>query len=342
VCAQERLVSRLPPADAADAPGEALTAVPSLRAMDAQEDRHCRNCGIEATGHYCGNCGQETALALPSAGLFLREAAGRYIPLDGRLWRSLQALLFRPGHLTREYFAGRRRRYVRPARLFVALSIAFFAILRVTTSLEYRDDTGPVIVDTRQAPVANAADREDLAQEANTGAEPLGLHVDRDFNLSFDARTLPLLAPLRSRVEAFNRLPREEKADRLLAGVLRYAPYAAIGLLPAFALLLKIAYAGRQRRYPSRPRRYAAHLVFGAHNHAFLFLALALAALIDFKPLRVTLIVWMVAYALLSMKVVYGGGWTGVVLRAIAVAAVYLVFFAVAVAGLLIAAVMLR
>ncbi|MGE5737383.1 MAG: DUF3667 domain-containing protein, partial [Betaproteobacteria bacterium] len=56
-------------------------------------------------------------IALPSAGRFLREAAGRYIAFDGRLWRSLQALLFRPGHLTREYVAGRRRRYVRPARL---------------------------------------------------------------------------------------------------------------------------------------------------------------------------------------------------------------------------------
>ena len=42
-------------------------------------------------------------------------------------------------------------------------------------------------------------------------------------------------------------------------------------LLPAFAALLKVVYLGRSRRYPSRPRLYGEHLVFAAHNHAFLF-----------------------------------------------------------------------
>jgi hypothetical protein len=305
------------------------------RAADPADATRCRNCGADAPGRYCATCGQETTLELPSAGLFLREAAGRYIPLDSRLWRSLQALLFRPGHLTREYFAGRRRRYVRPARLFVALSILFFAILRFSAG-------SPVLMEARGDAAPAEADRQALAEGANSEAETVGLHIDRDFNVSFDARAWPPLAPLRSRLDAFNRLPRDEKAERLLAGVLRYAPYAAIGLLPVFALLLKIAYAGRERRYPLRPRKYAAHLVFGAHNHAFLFLAAALTALIDFWPLRATLLLWMIVYMLLSMRVVYGGGWTGTVLRAIVVAAVYSIFFAVAVAALLVAAVLLR
>ena len=54
------------------------------------------------------------------------------------------------------------------------------------------------------------------------------------------------------------------KVDQIVAGVCRYAPYAAIALLPLFALLLNIAFLGGKRRHPTRPRRYAAHLVFGA------------------------------------------------------------------------------
>ena len=50
----------------------------------------------------------------------MREATGRYVAFDGRLWKTLSALLFRPGFLTREYLAGRRRRYIRPARLFLS------------------------------------------------------------------------------------------------------------------------------------------------------------------------------------------------------------------------------
>ena len=89
----------------------------------------CRNCGAPAPGNYCPNCGQETRLALPTFATFMREAAGRYVALDGRAWRTLYALVARPGFLTREYFAGRRRRYIRPARLFLVLYLVLFAII---------------------------------------------------------------------------------------------------------------------------------------------------------------------------------------------------------------------
>jgi len=39
---------------------------------------------------------------------------------------------------------------------------------------------------------------------------------------------------------------------------------------------------------------------------------------------RATLGVWMAIYALASMKTVYGGGWVGIVLRAILIAVVWL------------------
>ncbi len=87
-------------------------------------------------------------------------------------------------------------------------------------------------------------------------------------------------------------------------------------LLPLFALLLKMVYVGRARRYPLRPRRYAAHLVFGAHNHAFVFLAVALLVLLPGGAVRTALIIWVMVYLLLSMHAVYGGRWSGVIVRA--------------------------
>src|SRR3954469_15077396 len=89
----------------------------------------CRNCGAHATGHFCPNCGQETRIALPTFSAFMREAAGRYVALDGRFWRTIIALVARPGFLTREYFNGRRRRYSRPARLFLVLYLVLFAVI---------------------------------------------------------------------------------------------------------------------------------------------------------------------------------------------------------------------
>jgi hypothetical protein len=312
------------PAASVEAPAQK----PAVEAPPPVE--RCRNCDAAIAGNYCANCGQETAIELPPAGRFLHDAAGRYVALDGRLWRTLGALLFRPGFLTREYLAGRRRRYVRPSRLFVVLSILMFALLGFTLDM-------PIVIGD-----GAHASRESARSADAPGDESAGKRTGRGFDVRIDPADAAWLAPILARVDAFNALSRDHKIERIRAGILRYAPYAAIGLLPVFALLMKIAYAGRRREHPRRPRQYAAHLVFGAHDHAFVFLIVSVAALVDVPWLRAMLVAWMFAYALSSMRAVYGGRWLGVVLRAAFVAAGYLTFFAVAVAGLLLAAIVLR
>jgi hypothetical protein len=47
-------------------------------------------------------------------------------------------------------------------------------------------------------------------------------------------------------------------------------------------------------------------------------------------------------YLLLSMKRVYGGRWSGVALRAFVIFIAYSTFFGIAVAGLVVAAILLR
>ena len=96
------------------------------------------------------------------------------------------------------------------------------------------------------------------------------------------------------------------------------------------------------RRHPERPRRYAEHLVFAAHNHAFFFLVATLAILVPWGPVRVALMLWALVYGLASMRAVYGGPWLGVLARAWAFAIAYAVLFAFATAGLIIAAIVVR
>jgi hypothetical protein len=57
----------------------------------------CRNCGASVgDGKFCPQCGQETGFRLPTLREFLREAAGRYVALDGRLWRTVLPLVMPP------------------------------------------------------------------------------------------------------------------------------------------------------------------------------------------------------------------------------------------------------
>jgi hypothetical protein len=309
-----------------------MTDVSSTTAISQQAaGQACRNCGATATGTYCPNCGQETSLALPTVRSMLREAAGRYVALDGRMWRTLFPLLFRPGFLTREYFAGRRRRYIRPARLFLVLSIAIFALLRFTGD--------PVIISKEDLLRAAPAD---IAREVEEARRENASSMGPDLDLQLSPGPGSWLEPLQQRIDQFNRLSRRERGEQIFAGMLRYGPYAAFVLLPLFALLLKTLYLGRARRYPLRPRRYAAHLVFGAHSHSFVFLTAIPLLLLPSGVVRTALVVWVMAYLLWSMKMVYGGRWSGVFARAFLIFIVYSVFFGFVVAGLVVAAVLLR
>jgi len=342
----------------------------------------CANCGAPIAGPYCAQCGQETTIVLPSARTFLREAAGRYVALDGRTWRTLFGLFFRPGFLTGEYLAGRRRRYLRPGRLFLVLALAMFAVFRLVgnvpgmitdgsdgkTIVVGAPDAGraKIIVDAKgvrpasqdrprdattpkppgteagQSPGPKSVVRPDATPEGKAGTGDAQKPDDDDFNVSIDDLDAPFLQPLRTRLQAFNHLTPQQKTEQIYNGTLRYGPYALVAMLPVFALLMQLAYLGRTRRYPMRPARYAAHLVFGAHTHAFLFLAVLAFVAIPLGIVRAALGVWIAIYLLRSMKSVYRGGWVGVVLRAAVIAFVYTVVFAVAMAGLVMVAIALK
>ncbi len=295
------------------------------------EAQACRNCGAPIDGRYCAACGQETKLALPTAREFLREAAGRYVALDGRLWRSLFALLTRPGYLTREYFDGRRRRYIRPARLFLVLSLALFAVLRFVA------DEPLVMMSEPQ----NGAHAQPNAAGATKPRDERASRIALD-DLDLDLGDAQWARNLKQRLNRFNAMSSRDRADQLFAGVLRFGPYAMFALLPGFALLLQSVYTGRRRPYPHRPRRYAQHLVFAAHNHAFLCLVAIVAAATPIRGVRILLAVWVMVYFAWSMHAVYGGRWSGVVVRGFMVFVAYTALFVIATAGLVVAAVLLR
>lgn len=297
----------------------------------------CRNCHAPAPGAYCPACGQETQARLPKFTQFMREAAGRYVALDGRLWKTLGALVFRPGFLTREYLAGRRRRYIRPARLFLVTSLLLFAVLRIFVELQ---GVEVLSLDTKDepAPAASKADAKTENEPAKLGERGSGLHVDEDINVD-----LPVEIPtLKKRIARFNRLSSEEKEAQIVDGIFRYGPYAMFVLLPAFAFLLKVLYLGRRRRHPDRPRLYSEHLVFAAHNTAFLSVGIIAAAAAPFGVLRAAVIVWLLVYLVWSMRVVYSGSWVGIAARAFTILITYAVLFGLVTAGLVVAAVVLR
>jgi hypothetical protein len=304
----------------------------------------CRNCGTTVDGKFCPQCGQETELRLPTLREFLREAAGRYVALDGRFWRTVQPLVMRPGFLTREYLAGRRRHYIRPARLYLFSTLIFFAVSRFFVEpaevlpgpeVSSRDGAKSAVA----KPPRNQKPDEVVIYKESDGDQ--GIYLDDELALHLPQALAGAATPLKQRWERFNGLPRHEKEDHIVAGMLRYGPYAMFALLPAFALLLKLVYVGRRRRYPLRPRLYGEHMVFAAHNHAFFFVMATAMLLVPAGPLRAAIAVWICVYLLWAMRRVYGGSKAGVVARASLLLLTYAIMAALATLGLLVAAILL-
>ncbi|MEM7661004.1 MAG: DUF3667 domain-containing protein [Pseudomonadota bacterium] len=96
---------------------------------DGYLDGPCPNCGEMLTGEYCWNCGQSAKDMQQPIWTLLKDIFDSVLSIDGRLWKTVPALIFRPGHVTRSYLDGKRARYVPPFRLFLIASVAFFLLI---------------------------------------------------------------------------------------------------------------------------------------------------------------------------------------------------------------------
>lgn len=123
---------------------------------------HCRNCDmalVREHANYCSNCGQTVHHEVPSAREFMQELVGHYVALEGKLATTLRALLFSPGKLTRDYFEGRRQRYIAPLRLYLTFSLIFFIVFKLAVDSPAplpKPPASAVPAITGAAPVAHA------------------------------------------------------------------------------------------------------------------------------------------------------------------------------------------
>lgn len=101
---------------------ETLTPVTTTSSPQQEGSHNCQECGTPLAGEYCHHCGEK----LPDAHdltmkHFLHHGLHELTHFDSKIFRTLRALIFRPGLLTVEYLAGRRKRYVLPLRLFLVI-----------------------------------------------------------------------------------------------------------------------------------------------------------------------------------------------------------------------------
>jgi hypothetical protein len=281
----------------------------------------CKNCGAALGGRFCAYCSQAADVHVPSTRELLHELLEGLTHSDSRLWLTLKYLWFRPGKLTQEFVAGRRVAYLPPFRLYLVLSVVFFLM----ASFLHTDSVEVIRFDEAVAPTAAPlpAGTKQAARAMNCQQVSLTIGADPDW----DKR-------IRHACEEIVR----DNGNNLLHVAVSTMSKAMFIFLPLIAFLNMLLYW--------RPRhRYAEHLLFFVHLHAFFFsVAILLIAAIEaarawpalqgISGVAQTLLGWTLpVYTLVALRRVFKRSWTATSFKAIALFLVYMVVFGMTVAG---------
>lgn len=125
--------------DTAAEPAGAATPTEPASVSEAHAG-HCRNCQAPLTGPYCAACGQSAHLHRSLGGLGHDILHGVF-HFEGKVWRTLPELVWRPGQLTRRYIEGERSRYISPLALFLFSVFLTFAVFSWTGGIHLNSGT---------------------------------------------------------------------------------------------------------------------------------------------------------------------------------------------------------
>lgn len=177
-----------------EAIGEAVSGGLMARAVEPEAGEHqgqadgaCLNCGTALIGPHCHRCGQP-AHVHRSLAAFWHDLAHGVLHFEGKIWRTVPLLAWRPGDLTRRYIEGQRARFVSPIALFLFSVFLMFGVIHaVGGGPNFDGDTRPGLTpEMKRAEMEQVLKRTEADRAAAaaaglpTGAQDLTLRVLRN------------------------------------------------------------------------------------------------------------------------------------------------------------------
>jgi hypothetical protein len=213
-------------------------------------------------------CGQSRHHSARSLRTLADEILEDFTQLDGRVLSTLRTLVVHPGRLTADYLADRRARYVPPFRLYVIISLLFFAL--------------GLAGDRQEAAPAPAADTQraldqvarDVARDPDLGRVAAKIRAGCNAMPAVGGESgRQALVAACARVVA-------DRGHALREALLHNLPRAMFVFLPVLALVL-LGFFRRARPF------YVEHLIFTFHLQSAAYLTFAAFVLVTLLRARV-------------------------------------------------------
>jgi hypothetical protein len=138
-------------------------------------ETNCLNCGTLLSGEFCHVCGQH-AHVHRTLRAFFHDFLHGVLHFEGKIWRTLPLLAWKPGDLTRRYIDGQRASFISPIALFLFCVFLTFAVASLTGALDTGDgslkaDLASEVADAREKVSGLEADRREAIQEGRPTAK---------------------------------------------------------------------------------------------------------------------------------------------------------------------------
>jgi hypothetical protein len=340
---------------AAEAAVTAVLEPPRRRLFSRRRKAHppplpyCENCGAPMAGPFCAQCGQAAVDYRRSFRHIIVDVLDSFLNWDSKFFATIGWLIARPWHLTNQFLAGRRARYVHPLRLYLLVSILFFFVVNYWAKSIHADpsklstadraDIAAELNDPDIPPAVKARIRDALETkgrkqpEAQTSPSPETAATPQpsviasppppvtspspsgDFGpmVQFDK---PASTGFEKWLEQRAKEKMGEHGSKMalfIATLFSNLPYMMLCCIPLFALVLKVLYV-RKRIF------YIDHLVYALHIHSFAYLTIMLIVLITLglnRSIPGAFAGWIIAalwitfavQVFMSIRRVYRQGW---------------------------------
>ena len=284
-----------------------------------REETNCLNCGTEVVGKFCHVCGQENVEVRDNFFSMVWHFITDYFHSDSKFFRSLAPLFAKPGFLTKEYWEGRRMRYIPPLRLFFFVTIIFM----ISTSYFYSK------YGTR---MKNSMIRQDSQLARYDSVDFANLHDTTKVYLESSGKTV-------TGKELREMKVRDDRQFRKLQSgvdfVFKNLKYITFFLLPVYALWFKILYIRRKSFYID-------HIIYVMHLQTFVYVLLTVFFTLPVvfpkftDILMPTLMGVIFIYVLFSLRFLYRQPWWKTVFKS--AIATFVLFFTTVIAIVTVAA----
>lgn len=292
--------------------------------LKRKKGAECLNCGSLVEGaNFCSECGQVNDTRRLSTWELIGESLSNFFAVDGRIFRTIANVFWRPGVVARDFATGKRVRYMNPVRFYFVASLLLITTIQLDRDAQIvkgnADETGMEIVH-------NMSEEERETARIKVIDEYLG-KGGAGFLARLEAMTdLIILEPNIAQEEVFEQLGIKQSFwnEFTFAQAAKAASFAnnqvdnldafnkflisklfwiLFLFIPVLGLLLKLIYIRSDVYYPE-------HIFFALYQQGLFFLASALYNLLtDNQGLFLLILIGFAVHLILAMKNFYRQAW---------------------------------